>query len=410
MPWKETCIMDERIGFIGMYLSQEWSLASLCRYYGITRRTGYKWLIRYFEDGPKGLDDHSRAPHYHPQAISAGIEEAVLAARNKHRSWGARKLRIWLERQDSGAVYPAASTIGDILRRHGLTVPRHRSRKTPPFAQPFHNCDHANAVWSADLKGWFNTGDGTRCDPLTITDNYSRYLLRCQAVAPATFETIQPVFEAAFREYGLPEAIRTDNGPPFATTTVGGLSRLSIWWIKLGIQPERIDPGKPAQNGRHERMHRTLKRETATPPKLTWRQQQKAFDIFRDEYNRERPHEGLGLQTPASFYISSPRSYPLLVPEMTYPDDMALRWVKSQGDISWKSRHVYLSETLAGEVVGLKQVDDHLWDIFFASILLAKLDSRSLCLIHLPKNKKSKEYELNKHHENMKKLYTMSPV
>jgi len=402
--------MDERIRFIGMYLSQEWSLASLCRHYGITRRTGYKWLVRYFEEGPPGLVDHSRAPYNHGQSISEEMVAAVLAARYKHPHWGARKLRAWLKGKNMGIVYPAASTIGDILRRHGLTVPRRRSRKTAPYTMPFRHCSQANAVWSADLKGWFNTGDGIRCDPLTITDNYSRYLLRCQAIMPVSYETIRPVFEAAFREYGLPEVIRTDNGAPFATTTVGGLSRLSIWWFRLGIQPERIDPGKPAQNGRHERMHRTLKRETATPPKATWRQQQKAFDSFRNEYNRERPHEGLGLQTPASLYTPSPRPYPLLLPEVTYPDDMDLRRVKSQGDISWNGRHVYLSETLAGEVVGLKQIDDHLWNIFFANLLLARLDTRTRRLIHLPKYKKSKEYESNKQCENMKKVYTMSPV
>lgn len=393
MPWKETCIMEERIKFIAMYLTGEWTLAALCWHYGVTRKTGYKWLARYFEYGPKGLDDRSRAPHHHPQAITAMVEARVLEARHHHPHWGPRKLRVWLDRQDDSINWPAVSTIGQILRRHGLTVPRRRSRKTPPYSQPFSTCEHANAVWSADMKGWFMTGDKRRCDPLTITDNYSRYLLRCQAVTPVTYGTIRPIFEAAFREYGLPEAIRTDNGAPFATTTVGGLSRLSIWWMKLGIQPERIAPGKPAQNGRHERMHRTLKRETATPPKPTWRLQQKAFDIFRDEYNRERPHEGIGLQTPDKLYVASTRPFPLVVSEMTYPDDMTLRRVKAQGDISWKGRHVYLSETLAGEVIGLRQLDEQLWDIFFANLLLARLDSKSRCLVHLPRNKKSRKQE-----------------
>ena len=209
-----------------------------------------------------------------------------------------------------------------MLSRHGLSVPCRRSRKTSMYREPFIGCDTPNAVWSADLKGWFPTGDGTRCDPLTITDNYSRYLLRCQAVPATDYTNIQPVFEAAFREYGLPVAIRTDNGPPFATTTVGG--------------------------------HRTLKQETASPPKRTWRQQQQAFDCFQREYNQDRPHEAIGQQPPASLYSLSPRPYPLLVPEMTYPEGTVVRTVLPQGDISWKNHHVYLSETLAGELVGLR--------------------------------------------------------
>lgn len=215
------------------------------------------------------------------------------------------------------------------------------------YDQPFVDCNYPNAVWSADFKGWFTTGDGSRCDPLTITDNYSRYLLRCQAIRPTTgYESVRPVFEAAFREYGLPRAIRTDNGAPFATTTVGSLSRLSIWWLKLGIIPERIEPGQPAQNGRHERMHRTLKQETASPPKRTWRAQQQASIEFRRGYNYDRPHQSINMQTPSDLYIPSTREYPLIVPETVYPDDMAVRSVKSQGDISWKSRHIYLSQKL----------------------------------------------------------------
>jgi putative transposase len=225
---------------------------------------------------------------------------------------------------------------------------------------------------------------------LTITDNYSRYLLRCQAVRPATHEAIQPVFVGAFHEYGLPEAIRTDNGPPFATTTLGGLSQLSIWWIKLGIIPERIQPGKPQQNGRHERMHRTLKDEAMSPPKATECRQQAAFDDFCQEFNHERPHEALGQRVPATVYVPSPRPYPLRLPEMTYPDDMQVRWVKAQGDISWKDHHVYLTATLAGEFVGLRQVAEDRWDIFFGPLRLAQLDTDQQRLIHLPRTKRKK--------------------
>jgi transposase InsO family protein len=383
--------MEERIKFIGHYLEGELSMAALCREYGISRKTGYKLIGRFFEDPVDGLKDRSRAPHHHPNAVSALTEEAIVSARCRHPTWGPKKLRAWLERRDSSRRWPAASTIGEILGRRGLSVPRRRSRKAVVYDKPFVGCDLPNAVWSADFKGWFMTGDGLRCDPLTISDNYSRYLLRCQAMVSPDYLHVQPVFEAAFREYGLPVAIRTDNGAPFATTTVGGLSRLSIWWIKLGIVPERIVPGHPEQNGRHERMHRTLKKETATPPKRTWQAQQRAFDRFRREYNQERPHEAIMMKTPSCLYLSSPREYPLILPEMIYPDNMLIRSVKSQGDISWKGRHVYLSETLAGEQVGLKPVADRFYDIYFGPVRLAQLDIYEKRLKHLPrKTKKNK--------------------
>jgi transposase InsO family protein len=382
--------MDERLQFVAMYLTHAWNVAALCRHFGVSRRTGYKWIGRYIEHGPAGLADRSRAPQHHPQAVPADIVDAVVAVRGAHPSWGPRKLQVVLKRQFPRQRVPATSTIGEILRRQGLSAPRRRCRRTPPYTQPFRGCDHSNHVWSADLKGWFTTGDGRRCDPLTISDNYSRYLLRCQAVVTTSFEGVQPVFQAAFQEYGLPVAIRTDNGSPFASTTVGGLSRLSIWWIKLRIRPERITPGQPQQNGRHERMHRTLKRETATPPKRTQPQQQKAFDRFRREYNEVRPHESLNQQTPASHYETSPRPYPLTLPAMVYPDDMAVRWVKAQGDIWWRGRHVYLSKTLAGELVGLRQVTDDRWDIYFGDIRLAQLDDPTRRLIHLPRTRMTK--------------------
>lgn len=385
MPWKETSVMDQRLQFISMYLTHQWSLAALCRQFAISRPTGYKWISRYLEVGRSGLGDQSRRPHCHPQAIGEDREQLILQSRLAHPHWGPRKLLAWLQRQRPDQSWPAASTIGAVIKRHGLSVPRGRRRKSPPYDQPFVGCDAANRVWSADFKGWFLTGDGRRCDPLTISDNHSRYLLRCQAVRQGDHDSVQPIFEAAFREFGLPDAIRTDNGVPFATTTVGGLSRLSIWWLKLGITPERIEPGKPAQNGRHERMHRTLKRETASPPQSTWRKQQLAFDAFRTEYNHQRPHQALGNRTPAEHYQPSARSYPLIAPEPIYPDEMNLRRVKAQGDISWQGTHVYLSETLAGELVGLQQTDTDRWDIYFGPLKLAVLDSHNRRLIHLPR-------------------------
>ncbi|MFH2055492.1 MAG: IS481 family transposase [bacterium] len=405
MPWKETGAMDERLQFVGLSLTGEYSVAVLCREFGISRKTGSKWLGRYQAEGVEGLAEQSRAPHHQARAVSATIERRIVQLRSERPRHGPKKLRRLLELQDPEINWPAVSTIGELLKRHGLVVPRRRSRKTPPYEQPLAGCDQANAVWSADFKGWFMTGDRQRCDPLTISDNYSRYLLRCQLVRPVNYETIKPVFVAAFQEFGLPQAIRTDNGVPFATTTVGGLSRLSIWWLRLGILPERIEPGKPQQNPRHERMHRTLKDYTATPPQSTWRRQQAAFDRFREEYNQERPHESLGQCFPADLYQPSPRPYPLLLPQMNYPDDMQLRSVKSQGDISWKGRHVYLSETLAGELVGLRQIAEDRWDIYCGPIRLAQLETLTPKLIHLKRSKPRKLNQADQRNQHSKKCY-----
>ena len=374
MPWKETCSMDEKVKFIGYYLEDEWSFAMLCREFGISRKTGYKYINRYHKFGIDGLNDLSRAPHNHPNAVPVEVEEAILSLRSAHPTWGPRKLQAWLKSHQPRINYPASSTMGEILKRHGLSVPRCRVRRTPPYTEPFMGCNSPNDVWCADFKGWFLTGDGCRCNPLTISDASSRFLIRCQIVDHSDFAHVKPIFEAAFLEHGLPLAIRTDNGVPFATTTLGGLSQLSIWWLKLGIIPERIEPGHPEQNGRHERMHRTLKQDTANPPKQTLRTQQMAFDRFREEYNFERPHEALNQQPPGKSYYDSPRPYPLIIPKIEYPDYMKIRKIHHQGDLRWRGRQIYFSKTLAREDVGLKQVDERFYDIYFDNIKLATLD------------------------------------
>ena len=391
MPWKETGPMEERMKFIALHKEQGYSISALCRHFGISRKTGYKWIERYEVDGLDGLRELSRAPYRQARATPPDIEAAILQAAGTCKvKRGPKKLRRLLELTDPTIVWPAISTIGAILKRHGMVTPRRRSRKSPPYEQPLAGCDHSNAVWSADLKGWFRTRNGERCDPLTISDNYSRFLLCGQLVRPPRYETMQPVFESVFREYGLPETIRIDNGAPFATTSVGGLSRLSVWWIRLGIVPERIAPGKPQQNPRHERMHRTLKAEACTPPKSTWSRQQEALDLFRYQFNHERPHESLGQLFPAQVYQPSPRPYPLILPEMQYPDDMLLRRVHHQGDIKWKGTHIYLTEILAGQPVGLRMVAEDRWDIYFGPIRLAQLDAVESKMIHLKRTKKRK--------------------
>lgn len=370
--------MEERFRFLEDWRKEEWSFAELCRRYEVSRKTGYKWLERYQEGGLVALSDRPRAPQHHPNQVIVEVEEAVLEARADHPHWGPSKLHAWLARRAPEIVWPAPSTIGELLRRHGLTAPRKRVRKASPSAQPLAHADGPNAVWSADFKGWFRCGDQSRCYPLTISDAASRYLIRCQALSQPDEAHARPLFEAAFREYGLPERMRTDNGPPFATVGVGGLSRLSVWWIKLGIHPERIEPGQPAQNGRHERMHRTLKAETARPPAATMRAQQRVFDQFREEYNRERPHEALQQRTPAQCYRPSLRAYPSRLEPTEYPSEWERRAVRLGGSIKWRGQSLFVSKALTGELIGLEPLVDGLWRLWFDFYEFGELDERKM--------------------------------
>ena len=332
MPWKETHVMDEKMRFIAACVAGEEAMAELCRRSAISRKTGYKWLSRYQTHGAAGLEDRSRAPHHHPHRVEPAIERLILAARTDHPTWGPRKLLAWLERRHREAPWPAASTVGELLSRHGLVVRRRRRRRAAPSSPLPAMPTEPGALWCADFKGWFRTGDGERCTPLTISDAASRYLLRCQGLGRWTgTELVRPIFEAAFREHGLPEAMRTDNGPPFASVGLGGLSRLSVWWIRLGIRPEWIEPGHPEQNGRHERMHRTLAAETTRPAARNRRAQQRVFDRFVREYNEERPHEALGQRPPAEQYRRSVRPYPSRLAEVEYDDEWTTRAVRGAG-------------------------------------------------------------------------------
>ncbi|HZL24894.1 MAG TPA: IS481 family transposase [Acidobacteriaceae bacterium] len=365
--------MEEKLRFVFEYERDEESMQALCERFGISRETGYVWLRRYRRSGAEGLVDLNRAPLRHPNQTAAGIEAAVLGLRQAHMTWGPRKLKRILERDQPDRGWPATSTMGEIVKRAGLVAPRKKRRKTEPYTEPLAHAAEANRVWCADFKGWFRSGDGTRIDPLTITDACSRYLLRSQAVEKTDTERVRAIFEAAFREYGLPQTIRTDNGAPFASSAVAGLSRLAVWWIKLGIVPERIQAGHPEQNGRHERMHRTLKLDLQLSH--DWRGQQRELDRFRHDYNQVRPHEALGMQTPASAYGPSPRTYPARLPELVYPDTMLVRTVKAHGHFRWKKHDVFLSEVLWGEPVGLLPVDEERYTVYFAHVPLAVFDA-----------------------------------
>jgi transposase InsO family protein len=379
--------MDEKLRFVFEYELGERSMTELCQRYEITRETGYVWLRRYRRAGAAGLIEHSRAAHRHGNQTPEDLEQMVLELRQAHMRWGPRKLKRVLERDAPGRVWPAASTIGALLKRQGLVVARKKRMRTAPYTEPLAHADGANRVWCADFKGWFRTADRQRIDPLTISDAHSRYLLRCQAVEKTDTARVQAIFEAAFREYGMPQAMRTDNGAPFASRAVAGLSRLAVWWIKLGIVPERIAAGHPEQNGRHERMHRTLKQETAQPPAANRREQQRTLDRFRQEYNQVRPHEALHMQTPAAVYQPSARTFPARVPEPEYPETMLVRSVRPHGHFRWKKYDVFLSEVLWGERVGLLPEDDRWFTIYFAQLPLARFDSRKLQVTPLLKTR-----------------------
>jgi len=376
MPWKECGVQEERFRFVDDWKSGDWNMAELCRIFGVTRKTGYKWVERYQAFGIDGLRDLSRAPHSHPNEIAEEVEEEVLSLRSKHPFWGARKIYAWLVQAHGEEEMPVVSTIGSILKRNGLTAPRKRRRTVRPLSEPLAHAWESNVVWCADFKGWFRTEDGERIDPLTITDAHSRYLLRCQAVKAADMLHSRPIFEAAFREYGLPERIRTDNGAPFASNGKSALTGLSVWWIKLGIHPERIEPGKPEQNGRHERMHRTLKQATASPPAANRRRQQERFDEFRREYNQERPHEALGQVPPASVYQPSIRCYPERIAEPEYPGEWKTRRVAPGGQFRWSSEYVFAAHALEGETIGLEPLEEGWWRVWFSFHELGILDRR----------------------------------
>lgn len=377
MPWSETVAMS-RVKFIADLGSELYGMSELCGKHGISRKTGYKWKERFTQEGSEGLKDRSRAPKHSPRQTSSEIAERLLELRRQHPSWGPRKLLAWLEKHEPGPDWPQASTVGGLLKRAGLIGScRRRAARAHSVAVARTEASGPNEVWTSDFKGEFRTGDGRLCYPLTVVDGFSRFVLVIQGLPSVAAPGAWPMFERAFREYGLPRVIRTDNGNPFASSSaLAGLSRLSVRWIKLGITLERIQPGHPEQNGRHERMHRTLKAETTRPPAASATDQQALFDRFRHEYNEQRPHEALGQRPPSELYQSSSRPYPGRIPQPEYPGHYEVRSVSRGGEIKWRGRFLFLSQALSGERVGLEEYEDGLWAVYFGALPLGRFDER----------------------------------
>jgi putative transposase len=376
MPWQELSPMNLRMRFVTEWQSGCWTMTDLCTDYRISRKTGYKWIDRYAVSGPRGLHDRARRPHHSPRATDAAVVDALVAVRKRHPRWGAKKLLAVAARRDPHTAWPSRSTVCDLLKARGLVGVRRRRGPRRPRTAPLGPITAVNQAWTTDFKGEFRTGDGVYCYPLTLRDGFSRFVLRCDALAGYTFAATRRGFERAFAAYGLPERIRSDNGVPFASSGVTGLSRLSVWWIRLGIIPERIAPGHPEQNGSHEQFHAVLKAETARPPAATRPAQQRRFDRFCAEYNQERPHEALDSRVPASVYHSSPRPFPSCLPPLEYAGHLEVRRIFGNGCFCWGGRVLFLSDALIGQDVAFEEVDDGLWTIWYTSLAIARFDER----------------------------------
>lgn len=372
----ETSLREQRRQFVTAYASGVWSMTELCERYGITRPTGYKWLARWEARGDAGLEERARTPHTCPQAMSAAVREALLTARRTY-GWGATKLLAVLQRRQPDIRWPARSSVNALLEREGLLVKQRRRRTgTHPGTTPLETTA-PNQIWPADFKGQFRTRDGVYCYPLTVTDHFSRRLLLCRALLSPRTADAQPAFLRLFREVGLPDAIRTDNGAPFASRGLQGLAPLNVWWMQLGIVHQRIRPGRPQSNGTHERMHRELKRETAHPPAQSRRAQQRRFDAFQLRYNEERPHQALGNRPPATLWTPPTRALPARITPPTYPTHFLVRRVRAGGTIKVRGQVAFLSEVLEDQHVGLEAIADGIWNIVYYRTVLGRFDERT---------------------------------
>jgi putative transposase len=379
MPWKAESLVDHREQFVRDCLAGRFPVTEACQRYDISRKTGYKWLARFLAGGRPGLEDQSRRPDVSPTATAAELVNAIVRLREKHPTWGAKKLLPKLSKKQPNVAWPAPSTVALILRRQGLVTPQPRRRAAARAGGPHHLVvpTRPNMVWTADFKGQFRTQDRRYCYPLTVMDRYSRYLLACHGMLHPTFQETVDCFRHVFERYGLPDVLRTDNGTPFCGVGLAGLSRLAVWWIRLGIRIDRSRPAHPDDNGSHERFHRTLKRETARPPARNCRAQQERFEAFGNEYNYDRPHEALGEVTPGEVYEVSHRPYPARLPDVAYPGHFEVRHVATNGTVSLGATVYFLSETLDGEDVGLEEIDDGLWTVYLSDVPIGRINEQT---------------------------------
>lgn len=391
MAWGEIKVEDQRKLFVNACIAGDLTIADLCRLFGISRDTGYKWLNRFKKDGLEGLKDKSRAPLVQAFATDPSLEKQIINVRIQYPTWGPKKVRAYLEKQYPKMLWPSTTTIGNLFDKHGLTVSRKYRRRVPPRTEPLAHCQQPNDVWCMDFKGYFMTMGGEKCDPFTLTDACSRFLIRCVKLDFNRTEHVWSILDAAFREYGLPLYLRSDNGPPFASCSPGRLSRLSINLIKAGVIPEYIEPGKPQQNGRHERMHLTLKNETATPPEKNLDLQKIKFQEFREYFNFTRPHEALNQKVPGDVYRISERKWDghLRAPE--YSESQITRKVTVSGCISWKGNNLFISETLIGEYVGVKENLTKDLEVMYGPIILGTINPNMTFKVPEHKKRKSRK-------------------
>ena len=376
MPWRETGPMEERLGLVMEVLEGRFTVAEASARRGVSRKTAYKYLKRYLDEGVAGLEERSRRPRWSPNATAEEIRTLLVEMKTQHPSWGPKKIVDRLRKRHRDQNIPAPSTAGAILKAAGLVQQGRRARAvlpSPAWTRERTTADAPNRVWTIDFKGEFRLGNRAFCYPLTVVDLYSRDLRLVEALPSTSTEPVQDVLGRLFDRDGLPEVLRSDCGSPFASRALGRLTRLSVWWLKLGIRLERNDPGHPEQNGAHERMHRTLKAETTRPPQFDFTRQQKAFDGFRQTYSQERPHEGIGMRCPAELYVPSSRRMPFTLPTFHYPGHFEVRRVRPNGLIKWSGRQVFISEALAGEPVGLTEIEDGLWSLYLGTTLLGRL-------------------------------------
>jgi putative transposase len=383
MPWNETDAMDQRGKFVVAYLSGQFEMLKLCRLYGISRPTGYKWIKRHREHGITGLKERSHAPLHCPHRMQQEVAHWLLAERRAHPHWGPRKL-LQRYRNARSQPGPSRSAIADLLRRHGLSKPQRRRPRYDRGGQGVGPVQAPNELWTIDFKGHFRTSDRRWCYPLTVMDRASRYLLECHAALHIQGIEVQRRMCRLFQEHGLPKAIHSDNGVPFAGCGPTGLSRLSVAWLKLGIQLHRSRPGCPQDNAAHERMHRTLKAETARPPAAHLQAQQRRFLRFRRQYNEQRPHQALQDHTPHQFYRPSLRAYPTGLQSPHYPGHFQVRRVRGDGSIKWLGKMLFVSTALCSETIALEEVDEGVWSLWFMTHLLGRLDLRTMKITYVP--------------------------